>query len=141
GRLDQVIVAGVGTIEGVTAEGYDFSGTDVLVGEHCLAGTAQSHAVLAQGGDRRGATQRGSGRRVVDFAADRQAVDEKVGTADGGSHVGRLNQCVVAGIGATQGVAAHGDELIRADVFVGEYARSSADDRNMVGAQWADRRG
>ena len=137
--LDQRVVAGIGAADGVAAHRDGFAECCVLVAEHAARSAAQRDHVAAQGSDRGRAGQGRGGGGVIHLVAGGQSRDGEIGRADVGGQSGLLDQRVVAGVGAADGVAAHRDGFAGCCVLVAEHAARSAAQRDHVAAQGNDR--
>ena len=122
GRLDQGVVSGVNTSKAVTRDGDGLGRADVLVGEDpCPGGAYERDRIPSDRAD--GATGNRRGQKgVVGLVSRGGAGDVERQQSDVCREAGRLNQGVVAGVGAGEGVTRDSDGLARADVLVGEGA-------------------
>ena len=138
--LDESVVTGVRAGEGVTRDGDVLARPDVLVREDPgPAGADESDRIAGEDAD--GATRdRRTQQRVVNLIGSRGAGDVQRQRGDIGGHSGRLDQGVVSGVGAGEGVTGDRDGLSRADVLVGEDAGPTRpDERDSIARERADR--
>ena len=138
--LDQGVVAGVRAGEGVTRDGDVLAGPDVPVHEDPVpAGADEGDHVAREDADRAARDGR-SQQRVVNLVGGRGAGDVQRQRGDIGGDAGWLDQGVVAGIGAREGVTGDRDGLARADVLISKDAGPArTDERDRVTGDRADR--
>ena len=122
GRLDQGIVGSVGARDRVTRDGDRLTRADVLIGEDpCPAGDVEGDGVARDGADR--ATRNGGGQElVVGLVGGGRTGHRQRQCGDVSRHAGRLDERVVGGVRAGEGVTRDRDRLGRTDVLVREDA-------------------
>ena len=114
--LEQCVVADIGAADRVARDG-DGTGADVLAGKRADGGAPERDGVAAQRGDGGAAAQDGSLVGVIDLVGGGDAGDGEVGLGDGRAQSSLLEQCVVAGVTATDRVAGDGDVFAGTEVF------------------------
>ena len=121
-RLDQGIVGSVGARDRVTRDGDRLTRADVLIGEDpCPAGDVEGDGVARDGADR--ATRNGGGQElVVGLVGGGRTGHRQRQCGNVSRHAGRLDERVVGGVRAGEGVTRDRDRLGRTDVLVREDA-------------------